>query len=119
MHQGTAVVMQGRYLYHQALKAFGGRERIAMVTALRPKSPFVRDETVLTGVRGISNLDEVYPQYTEYRLAVLEERFRAKLQAERRRAVRCHPFDIHEIRGFLAEQKEYLESMLEELYEVE
>ncbi|KAI5925662.1 hypothetical protein F4810DRAFT_60147 [Camillea tinctor] len=116
---GTAVVMQGRYIYHQALKAFGGRERISMVTALRPKSPFVRDETILTGVRGISNLDELYPQYTEYRLYVLDERFRAKLKEERRRAVTHRPYDLTNIRLFLMEQKEYLESMLEEIYEVE
>ncbi|KAI1394407.1 uncharacterized protein F4822DRAFT_439967 [Hypoxylon trugodes] len=116
---GTAVVMQGRYIYHQALKAFGGRERIAMVTALRPKSPFVRDETILTGVRGISNLAELYPQYTEYRLEILEERFRAKLKEERRREISRHPFNVTEIRAFLTEQKEYLESMLEQMYEVE
>lgn len=34
--QGTAVVMQGRYIEHQALKAFGGRERISMVTSFEP-----------------------------------------------------------------------------------
>ncbi|XDG03853.1 hypothetical protein ABKA04_003468 [Annulohypoxylon sp. FPYF3050] len=116
---GSAVVMQGRYIYHQALKAFGGRERISMVTALRPKSPFVRDETILTGSRAISNLAELYPQYTEYRLEILEERFRAKLKEERRRDAMRKPFDLANIRGFLTEQKEYLESMLEELYEVE
>lgn len=111
--------MQGRYIYHQALKAFGGRERIAMVTALRPKSPFVRDETLLTGVRGISNLAELYPQYTEYRLEILEERFRAKLKQERRREIARAPYNLGDIRSFLTEQKEFLESMLEELYDVE
>ena len=118
-YQGTAVVMQGRYLYHQALKAFGGRERIAMVTAMRPKSPFIRDETILTGVRGISNLDELYPQYAKYRMEILEERFRAKLAEERRREIRKHPFNIAEMREFWTEQKEFLESMLEEMYDVE
>ncbi|KAI2465379.1 hypothetical protein F4781DRAFT_438799 [Annulohypoxylon bovei var. microspora] len=115
---GTAVVMQGRYIRHQASKAFGGRERISMVTALRPKSPLVRDEIILTGSRGISNLAELYSQYTEYRLEILEERFRAKLKEERRREVSRKPFDLVNIRSFLTEQKEYIESMLEELYEV-
>ncbi|KAI0880226.1 uncharacterized protein GGS22DRAFT_197647 [Annulohypoxylon maeteangense] len=115
---GTAVVMQGRYIYHQALKAFGGRERISMVTALRPKSPFVRDETILTGSRPISNLAELYPQYTEYRLEILEERFRAKLKEEHRREALHKSFDLVNIRAFLTDQKEYIESMLEELYEV-
>jgi hypothetical protein len=110
--------MQGRYIKHQALKAFGGRERISMVTSLRPKSPLVREESVLVGVRGISNLDEVYPQYTEYKLRILEERLRAKLTEERRREALGRSFDLTGVKSFLSEQKEFLESMLEELQEV-
>ncbi|CAM1511850.1 Fc.00g093630.m01.CDS01 [Cosmosporella sp. VM-42] len=116
---GTAVVLQGRYIEHQALKAFGGRERITMVTSFRPKSPFVKDETVLTGVRGISDLSEIYSQYTEYRLEILEERIRDRLKAVRQRALAKHQFDTAGVRGFLAEQQKFLESMLMELYEVE
>lgn len=112
------MVMQGRYIEHQALKAFGGRERISMVTALRPKSPLVRDESVLVGVRGISNLNELYPQYTEYRLEILEERFRAKLKDERHRGALCRSYNLPAIKAFLMEQKDFLESMLEELQEV-
>lgn len=41
--------MQGRYTKHQALKALGGCEHISMVTSSWPKSPFIKDETVLTG----------------------------------------------------------------------
>ncbi|KAI9147109.1 hypothetical protein HJFPF1_13141 [Paramyrothecium foliicola] len=115
---GTAVVMQGRYINHQALKAFGGRERIAMVTPFRAKDPHVRDESVLVGVRPISDLNELYPQYTEYRLEILEERFRERLRQERRRAVTKRSFNLEETRAFIAEQKEYLESMLQEMYEV-
>ncbi|KAG8410364.1 hypothetical protein J3459_017176 [Metarhizium acridum] len=116
---GTAVVMQGRYIYHQALKAFGCRERIAMVTPFRPKSPFIKDETILTGVRGISNLDELYPQYAGYRFGVLAERFREQLREERRRKSSGRCFDINSARAFILEQKEYLESMLEQMYEVD
>ncbi|KAH6886372.1 hypothetical protein B0T10DRAFT_407865 [Thelonectria olida] len=114
---GTAVVLQGRYIEHQALKAVGGRERISMVTCFRPKSPLVKDETVLVGVRGISNLSELYTQYTQYRLEILEERIRAKLKAEAKREVAKRPFDTAEVRGFLTEQKQFIESMLEELLE--
>ncbi|KAF4221533.1 hypothetical protein CNMCM5878_008781 [Aspergillus fumigatiaffinis] len=64
----------------EIMKVRGPAMRISMVTCLRPKSPFVRDETVLTGVRGISNLSELYTQYTEYRLEILEERVRARLK---------------------------------------
>ncbi|KAK2616746.1 hypothetical protein QQS21_000358 [Conoideocrella luteorostrata] len=110
---GTAIVMQGRLL--EDVK----RERIAMVTPLRPKNPLIRDETILTGVRATSNLEELYSQYTEYRFEVLEERFRSQLKNERRRKETCKGFDIEEIRAFITEQKEYLESMLEQMYKVE
>lgn len=116
---GTAVVMQGRYIQHQALKASGGRERITMITAFRPKSPFLTDETVLTGVRGISNLEELYPQYTLYRLTLLEQRFRAMLAAEDCRTQSGRSFDLVAMRAFLSDQRDYLESMLAQMYEVE
>lgn len=111
--------MQGRYIEHQALKAFGGRERIAMVTAFRPRSPFVRDETILTGSRIISNIDELYPQYVEYRLSNLEERFRRALQQEKRRQVERKKFDIKAMRAFLTEQLEYVQTTLDEVYELD
>ncbi|TWU74008.1 hypothetical protein ED733_000295 [Metarhizium rileyi] len=116
---GTCVVMQGRYIYHQALKAFGGRERIAMVTAFRPKNPFLRDESILTGSRPISNLDELYPQYIEYRLSNLEERFRSALQQEKSRQVERKRFDIAAMRAFLTEQLEYIQTSLDEVYEID
>ncbi|EKV13329.1 2OG-Fe(II) oxygenase superfamily domain-containing protein [Penicillium digitatum] len=114
---GTAVVMQGRYIEHQALKAFGGRERISMVTSFRAKSPHIRDETVLTGVRPICNLSELYTQYTEYRLEILEERIRIKLQQERQREKANRTFEIVEMRNFLTEQVQFLEAMTKELIE--
>ncbi|KAL4930315.1 uncharacterized protein BDV17DRAFT_297777 [Aspergillus undulatus] len=116
---GYAVVMQGRYLEHQALRALGGRERISMVTPFRPKDPLVRDETILVGVRGISNLAELYPQYFEYRLDVLEERFRAQRKEERERERACRAFDVEEKRAWLEEQRGYIDSMLQEMYVVE
>ncbi|KAM6511690.1 hypothetical protein FALCPG4_016689 [Fusarium falciforme] len=116
---GTAVILQGRYIEHQALKALGGRERITMVTSLRPKSPFIRDESVLTGVRGISNLDELYHQYTEYRLEILEERLRAKSKEERKLALAKKKYDIPAMRHFLEEQRAFIDSMLTEIVEVD
>ncbi|KAJ3463549.1 hypothetical protein MRS44_008335 [Fusarium solani] len=117
--QGTAVVMQGRYIEHQALKAFGGRERIAMVTSFRAKNPLTKDETVLTGVRGISDLSALYHQYTEYRLEILEERIRHFQKQERNREIAKRPYNIPDARRWILEQKEFLEDMLEEIYEVE
>ncbi|KAL2793116.1 hypothetical protein BJX66DRAFT_339174 [Aspergillus keveii] len=116
---GTAVVMQGRYIEHQALKALGGRERISMVTCFRPKSPLIKDETVLVGVRGISDLSQLYTQYTEYRLEILEERIRHRMKQEREREIAKRPFDVPDVKRFLMEQKLFIESMLTEIQEVE
>lgn len=113
------MVLQGRYIEHQALKALGGRERISMVTSFRPKSPSIKDESVLTGVRGISNLSELYTQYSIYRLEALEERLRARLKIERQREAGKRAFDIGDMRSFLTEQVQFLESMLAEVIEVE
>lgn len=111
--------MQGRYIEHQALKAMGGRERISMVTCFRPKSPLIKDETVLVGVRGISHLSELYTQYTDYRLEILEERIRHKMKEERAREIAKRPFDTPAIKEFLTEQKLFLESMIQELVELD
>jgi hypothetical protein len=109
--------MQGRYIEHQALKAVGGRERISMVTCFRPRSPFARDETVLTGVRGISNRSELYTQYTEYRLEMLEGRIRARAGEERKRERAGREFDIGETRAWLIEQRDFIEAMITEIVE--
>lgn len=95
--------MRGRYIEHQALKALGGRERISMITSFRPKDPLVKDQSVLTGVRSISNLNDLYTQWTEYRLEMLQERIRAKLKAERQRVATLRPFDVAGVKKFLAE----------------
>ncbi|RJE22070.1 hypothetical protein PHISCL_05576 [Aspergillus sclerotialis] len=117
--QGTAVVMQGRYLEHKALKSIGGRERISMVTPFRPKSPLIRDESILTGSRAISNWSELYHGYTDYRLEVLEERLREKRKSERIREDTKRPFDCESMRRFLEDQIAYLETTYSEIYPVE
>ncbi|KAL6244557.1 hypothetical protein RBB50_008799 [Rhinocladiella similis] len=112
---GTAVILQGRYIEHQALKAWGGRERISMVTSFRPKSPFCKDETSLAGLRGITDLNVLYHQYAEYRLQVLETRMRTKRQHLIESFGKPDGFDIEGTRCFLEEQKRYVEAMLKEL----
>jgi hypothetical protein len=113
--QGTAVVMQGRYIEHQALKAHGGRERISMVTSFRPKSPFMKDETVLTSLRAISDWDEMYHQYAGYRLANLAERFSETRKHLFEKQKTNPKFDVDQAREFLEEQKLYIDAMLSEL----
>jgi hypothetical protein len=74
--QGCAVILQGRYITHQGLRALGAKERITAVTSFRPRSPMAKDDTVLTTVRPISDLSELYFQFADYRLEMLEERIR-------------------------------------------
>lgn len=116
---GTAVVMQGRYIEHQALRASSvdgrARERISMVTCFRPRSPHARDETILTGVRGISIKSDMYAQYTEYRLEMLEERIRAKLKQERRRELARIKYDNARTLEWLQEQRDFIVAMMEEI----
>ncbi|KNG89604.1 hypothetical protein ANOM_003196 [Aspergillus nomiae NRRL 13137] len=115
--KGCSVVMQGRYIEHQALKAHGGAERITMVTSFRPKSALVKDETVLVGFRPISHLPEIYKQYSEYRLENLEERIRHQLRKVRERERAQLIFDTAAMKNFLREQRDYIDTTLDELVE--
>lgn len=90
-----------------------------MVTCFRPKSPLIKDETVLVGVRGISEISELYTQYTEYRLEILEERIRDKLRKERERGIAKRPYDISGTKRWLTHQKQFIESMLTEIQDLD
>lgn len=48
----------------------GAKERITSVTSFRPRSPHVPDDTVLTSVRPVSDLSELYYDFGEYRLEI-------------------------------------------------
>lgn len=98
--QGCAVVLQGRYIDHQALSAFGGQERITMVTSFRPRSPRVRDDTVLNTVRPISNLSDLYGQTVEYNLENAESRIRQMLKNVRD-SMKAGATDVQSIKSFL------------------
>ncbi|KAL4873210.1 hypothetical protein BDV12DRAFT_182447 [Aspergillus spectabilis] len=112
---GYAVILQGRYIEHQALRALGGTERISMVTSFRPRSSLIKDDTVLTTVRPISDLGELYLQFSEYRFEMLQDRFRHanKLVRDQQRARR--PFDTFRLKQFIREQLEFLEHMDKEI----
>lgn len=113
--QGTSFVLQGRYIVHRALKAFGGRERITMVTSFRPKNPLVKEESVLTGVRPVSDKSELYRQFTQYRLEVLIGRLQFVSGRLRQADGEDDGFDQDVIRRFLLEQNSYIIATLAEL----
>ena len=108
---GSAVVLQGRYIEHQALSATGTTERITAVTSFRPKSPHIKDDTVLTTVRPVSDLQELYFQYNEYRLEMLQERIKHELETLRSQKGKHGRFDLKATKGFLKEQADFLTIM--------
>ncbi|KAA8898758.1 hypothetical protein FN846DRAFT_200119 [Sphaerosporella brunnea] len=71
---GSAVVLQGKYIDHIALPSTNARERITMVTSFRPKDPMITDDSHLVTVRPISDLNEMYNQWTDYRVEIAQER---------------------------------------------
>jgi len=72
---GWAVMMQGGCVKHIALKASGGTgERITMVTSFRAKDPLQKDVSNLTNVKRSSKLNELFQQWSMYRLEVLSQR---------------------------------------------
>lgn len=115
MIQGTAVVMQGRYIEHQALKAFGGRERISIVTCLRARSPYVADECNPRCLLGITQMTPMFHQYSTYRLEHIKQRMSDKIDELLQRREEGQEFDIGKMRKFLANEKAYLEDMLAEI----
>ncbi|KAF1355076.1 hypothetical protein BDV97DRAFT_289886 [Delphinella strobiligena] len=114
---GCAVILQGRYITHQALRALGAQERITSVTSFRPRSPYLKDDTVLTTVRPISDLPELYYQFGEYRLSILEERLRTQLKVMREHHAAGKKVNTKLFKKFLEEQQRFLERTNEEVVE--
>jgi hypothetical protein len=117
--KGCAVVLQGRYIEHQALRTIGLTERITSVTSFRPRSPSVRDDSVLTTVRSISDLGELYRQYCEYRLEILEERIRQQLRKMRECSATGRKVATTQLKEFFREQERFLAHMNREVVDDE
>ncbi|PSK60301.1 hypothetical protein B9Z65_451 [Elsinoe australis] len=115
---GTVVVMQGSCVPHKATSAKGGRERMTMVTSWRPRSPHMKDATIMRGTRNTSHLPTLYTQYTEYRLANLVQRARKQLKDVEDRKEADSGFDTEGVRGWLLEQRSYIDDMLREIQAV-
>lgn len=101
--EGCAVILQGRYITHQALRALGAKERITAVTSWRPASPFVKDDTVLRTVRPVSDLSELYYDFAGYRLDMLEARMKQEKMAMAARRQSGEQFDSFAHKSFLEE----------------
>ena len=111
--------MQGRYIAHQALRALGSKERITSVTSFKAKDPLVKDDSNLNTTRGISDVAELYYEFGEYRLEMLEERIRAKLKTIRKHHTAGKRFDECSFKAFLREQEAFLKATDAEILEYE
>ncbi|KAI0515279.1 hypothetical protein F5B22DRAFT_195564 [Xylaria bambusicola] len=116
---GCAVVLQGRYIEHEALRTLGTTERITMVTSFRPRDPLKKDDTVLTTVRPISNINELYNQFAEYRLQILEERIRMQLREIRDLSAAGRRVATKKLKRFFEEQESFLAHMNREMVDDE
>ncbi|RMZ74005.1 ubiquitin-conjugating enzyme e2 [Pyrenophora seminiperda CCB06] len=117
--QGCAAILQGRYITHQAVRALGAKERITAVTSWRPRSPFVRDDSVLRTVRGVSNLNELYYDFGEYRLEILAARVRQAAEEMRTRRSQGEKFDTRSHKALLEELSAFVQHTKAELVEEE
>ncbi|KAL9077314.1 MAG: hypothetical protein Q9157_003408 [Trypethelium eluteriae] len=115
--KGCAVILQGRYITHQALRALGAQERITMVTSFRPRSPYLPDDSVLTTVRPVSDLNELYTEFATYRLEMLEERIRKQLKILRDNQQANKTLETTALKAFLSNQEEFIKRTNEELVE--
>lgn len=79
-----------------------------MVTPFRPRDPFVSDTSVLTTIRPISDLSELYFQWMGYRVEVLQGRLQGMLNALEEDYRAKKPTDIDRIKQFLKEQEDWL-----------
>jgi len=77
---GYGVMLQGAAVEHVALKAMGAGERITIVTSFRPKSVQADDTSSLRTVKKVSNLGELFKQWSSYRLDIISQRATAMKQ---------------------------------------
>ncbi|KAH7355837.1 hypothetical protein BKA66DRAFT_389040, partial [Pyrenochaeta sp. MPI-SDFR-AT-0127] len=115
--EGCAVILQGRYITHQALRALGAKERITAVTSWRPRSPFLRDDSELRTVRPVSDLNELYYDFYEYRLGIMEQRIRRALEDMQARRQIGKKFDTNGNKSFLAESTAFMTHTNQEIVE--
>ena len=115
--EGCAVVLQGRYVTHQALRALGAKERITAVTSFRPRSYLVKDDSELRTVRPVSDLNELYYDFAEYRLEMMEQRIRHARQEMRNRRQNHQKFDTRGHKSFLGESAAFMQHSNQEIVE--
>ena len=90
-----------------------------MVTSFRPRSPYLPDDSVLTTIRPVSNLNELYTEFGSYRLEMLEERIRKQLKTLRGNQQANKRIDTTALKTFLKQQEDFIKQTNEEIVEEE
>lgn len=113
--KGYVAVLQGRVIEHLASKPIGGTERITFVTSYRARDPLVRDDSVLTTVSPISDKNELYTDWIEYRMKLLSDRLLALSAKVREGRSAGENFNLDAVRQYLIEQENYISRTYKEM----
>ena len=97
------------------IRYLGLREALLTLKSRSPRNCCLPDDTVLTTVRPISDLSELYLQFSEYRMEILEERIRDQLRALRETRRSGKKLNITRFKSFLQEQEKFLAHMSKEM----
>lgn len=87
-----------------------------MVTSFRPRSPMIRDDTVLKTVRPVSHLPDLYGQVVEYQLENMEARLRQYLKSVRE-SMKADRFDVKAFKKWVAFERHALDYIDKEIVE--
>lgn len=86
-----------------------------MVTSFRPRHASLKDDTVLTTVRPVSDLGELYLQFSEYRFEMLQDRLRDMVRHLRDQKRANRQFNTGEVKRFIRDQIDFLNHMDNEI----
>lgn len=110
------------------------KERITIVTSFRPRDPILYDDSSNMNVRTISQLSEIYYQWTHYRLELLSKRFAIEAEELKKKYddnvkktdpegkigfCRAETVDVDALRKFMTAQMRYMERTLFEMRPIE
>lgn len=110
------------------------KERITIVTSFRPRNPRLFDDSSNMNIRTISQLSEIYYQWTSYRLRLLSERFAIEAEELKKKYeenvrktdpegklgfCRSETVDVDALRKLMAEQTRYMERTVFEMRPIE
>jgi hypothetical protein len=87
-----------------------------MVTSFRPRSPMIRDDTILNTVRPVSHLPDLYGQVVEYQLENMETRIREYLKSVRE-SMRSDKFDVKTFKRWVAFERRAIDHIDKEIVE--